>query len=81
MSATTPIKVPNLGAEATGGSITAWLCAVGDTVAAGQVVAELETEKATVELEAPVAGRIIEILQPAGAEVPVGETLALIEHD
>jgi pyruvate/2-oxoglutarate dehydrogenase complex dihydrolipoamide acyltransferase (E2) component len=81
MSATTPIKIPNLGAEATGGSITAWLCAVGDSVAAGQVVAELETEKATVELESPVAGRIAEILRPAGSEVPVGETIAIVEHD
>lgn len=81
MSDTTPIRIPNLGAEATGGTITAWLCAVGDTVAEGQIVAELETEKATVELEAPVAGRIAEIRHPAGAEVPVGETIATVEHD
>ena len=81
MSTTTPLRVPNLGAEATGGRLVTWLRAVGDEVAAGDVVAELETEKATVELEAPVAGRIVEIVQPAGAEVPVGGTLALIEHD
>lgn len=81
MSTTTPIKVPNLGAEATGGRVVAWLKAVGDEVAAGDIVAELETDKATVELEAPVAGRISEILQPVGVEVPVGESLALIEHD
>jgi len=81
MSTTTPIKVPNLGAEATGGRVVAWLKAVGDDVAAGDIVAELETDKATVELEAPVAGRIIEILQPVGVEVPVGESLALIEHE
>ena len=73
--------MPNLGAEATGATVRRWLRAVGDEVAAGEVVAELETEKATVELEAPVAGRIIEIVQPVGAEVPVGETLAVIEHD
>jgi len=81
MSTTTNLRVPNLGAEATGATVLSWLRAVGDEVAAGEVLAELETEKATVELEAPVAGRIIEILQPAGAEVPVGATLALIEHD
>ena len=81
MSTTTRLRVPNLGAEATGGRVLAWLRAVGDEVAAGEIVAELETEKATVELEAPVAGRIVEITQPVGAEVPVGETLALIEHD
>jgi 2-oxoglutarate dehydrogenase E2 component (dihydrolipoamide succinyltransferase) len=81
MSTTTRLRVPNLGAEATGGTVLAWLRAVGDEVAAGEIVGELETEKATVELEAPVAGRIIEITQPVGAEVPVGGTLALIEHD
>ncbi len=81
MSTTTRLRVPNLGAEATGARVLAWHRGVGDDVAAGDVVAELETEKATVEIEAPVAGRITEIVHAAGAEVPVGETLALIEHD
>lgn len=79
MGDSTPLRMPNLGAEATAGTIVAWLRAAGDEVAAGEVVAEIETEKATVELEAPVAGRISEIRQPAGAEVAVGEILALIE--
>ncbi|HYO41791.1 MAG TPA: lipoyl domain-containing protein [Candidatus Limnocylindrales bacterium] len=79
MSDPTRLRMPNLGAEATGGTVAAWLRAVGDVVAAGDVVAEIETEKATVEIEAPVAGRITEIMQPVGAEVAVGETLALIE--
>lgn len=79
MSDPTRLRMPNLGAEATGGTIVAWLRAVGDVVAAGEVVAEIETEKATVEIEAPVAGRISEITQPVGTEVAVGETLALIE--
>lgn len=79
MSDSTPLRMPNLGAEATAGTIVAWLRAAGDHVAAGEVVAEIETEKATVELEAPVAGRISEIRQPAGSEVAVGEILALIE--
>jgi 2-oxoisovalerate dehydrogenase E1 component len=81
MSDPTPVRMPNLGAEATAGRIVAWLRAVGDAVSAGEVVAEIETDKATIELEAPVAGRISEILQPAGAEVPTGETLALIQGD
>jgi len=79
MSDQTPLRMPNLGAEATSGTIAAWLRAVGDEVAAGEVVAEIETEKATVELEAPVGGRIAQICHPAGTEVAVGETLALIE--
>ena len=81
MSTTTRIRVPNLGTEATAGRILSWLKAVGDDVAAGDVVAELETDKAVVEIEAPASGRIIEISQPVGAEVPVGDTLAVIEHD
>lgn len=77
----TPIRVPNLGTEATAGKVVGWLRSVGEQVAAGDVVAELETEKAVVELEAPVAGQIVEIVQPVGAEVPVGGTVAFIEHD
>ncbi len=77
----TPIKMPNLGTEATTGRIIGWLRGVGDTVAAGDVVAEVETEKALVELEAPATGTIVEITQPKGADVPVGEVLAVIEHD
>ena len=52
----TPIKLPNLGAEASEATIESWLVAVGDTVAAGDPVVAIETEKATVEIEAPVAG-------------------------
>lgn len=81
MSDPAPLRMPNLGAEATAGTIVAWVRSVGDEVAAGDVVAEIETEKATVELEAPVAGCITEIRQPAGSEVAVGEILAIIEPD
>jgi pyruvate/2-oxoglutarate dehydrogenase complex dihydrolipoamide acyltransferase (E2) component len=77
----TPLRMPNLGAEATSATIASWLRAVGDLVAAGEVIAELETEKATVELEAPASGRLAEIRHPAGTEVTVGETLALIEPE
>lgn len=81
MSDRTPVRMPNLGAEATSATIATWLRAVGDEVRAGDVIAEVETEKATVEFEAPVAGRIVEICHPAGAEVAVGETLAIIESE
>ena len=75
------IRMPNLGAEATTGKITAWLRGVGETVAVGDIIAELETEKATVEFESPIAGRIAEIAQPAGVDVEVGEVLAILEVD
>ena len=79
MTNATPVRMPNLGAEASAATIATWLRTVGDDVAEGEVVAEIETEKATVELESPVTGRITEIRHPAGTEVAVGETLALIE--
>lgn len=76
----TPIKLPNLGAEASEATIGSWLVAVGDTVAAGDPVVAIETEKATVEIEAPVAGTLTEILVPAGSVAPVGGTLGIIDE-
>jgi len=74
----TPVRLPNLGAEATEARVAAWLKAVGDAVALGEPIAEIETEKATVELESPAAGTLVEILVPAGEEAPIGATLAVI---
>jgi len=76
----TPIKLPNLGAEASEATIESWLVAVGDTVAAGDPVVAIETEKATVEIEAPVGGRLTEITVPAGGVAPIGATLGVIEE-
>ena len=75
------IRMPNLGAEAATGRVAAWLAGVGQVIAVGDVVAELETDKATVEFEAPVAGRIVEIAQPAGVDVKIGDVLAVVEVD
>ena len=75
------VRLPNLGAEATEALVSAWLKGVGDPVSAGEPIAEIETEKATVELEAPVAGRLVEILVPAGQEAPVGAVVAVIADE
>ena len=75
----TPIKMPNLGAEADEARLTGWLKNVGDTVMEGEAIAEIETEKATVDLEAPASGRIVEILVPAGSDAKVGTILATLE--
>jgi pyruvate/2-oxoglutarate dehydrogenase complex dihydrolipoamide acyltransferase (E2) component len=77
----TNVRLPNLGAEATDALVAAWLKDVGDTVRQGEPIAEIETEKATVELEAPVAGRLAEILVPAGEEAAVGAVVAVIADD
>jgi pyruvate/2-oxoglutarate dehydrogenase complex dihydrolipoamide acyltransferase (E2) component len=77
----TVVRMPNLGAEAAAGRIVNWLRQVGDVVAVGDPIAEVETDKATVELEALAPGRLVEIVAPAGAEVQVGGTLAFIAEE
>lgn len=76
----TPIRMPNLGAEADEARVSSWLKGAGEAVEAGEVIAEIETEKATVDLEAPASGRLTEILVPAGTDASVGEVLATIEE-
>ena len=76
----TPIKMPNLGAETDEARVSTWLKTVGDTVMEGEVVAEIETEKANVDLEMPGAGRLVEILVPAGSDAKVGAVLARYEE-
>jgi pyruvate/2-oxoglutarate dehydrogenase complex dihydrolipoamide acyltransferase (E2) component len=72
--------MPNLGAEADEARVSSWLKAVGDAVLEGEVIAEIETEKANVDLEAPASGRIAEILVPAGSDAKVGAVLATFEE-
>ncbi|HSM32900.1 MAG TPA: lipoyl domain-containing protein [Anaerolineae bacterium] len=76
----TPIRMPNLGAEADAARVSSWLKSVGDTVMEGEVIAEIETEKANVDLEMPATGRLLEILVPAGTDAKVGEVLATYEE-
>ena len=72
--------MPNLGYEMEAGRIAAWLKQVGDPVARGEVIAEIETDKTTIEMEAAASGTVAEILAEAGAEVAVGEVIAILEQ-
>jgi len=77
-----PVEVPMplLGEEASEADVLEWLVAEGDTIRAGDVLVELETDKSTVEYESPVTGVLREIRVPAGTQgVAVGEVLAVIE--
>jgi 2-oxoisovalerate dehydrogenase E1 component len=74
-----PITMPFGDLTVSEGKLVKWLKAVGDVVAAGDVVAEIETDKAVVEIEAPVAGRLSAIEQPVGAVVPMGGRIGAIE--
>lgn len=69
----------NLGFDMETGVIGNWLKQVGDQVERGEAIVEVETDKATLEMEASQGGTLVEIVAEAGAEVPVGETIAYLE--
>ena len=73
------VRLPELADAMTSATLTAWLKEPGDTVTTGEPIAEVETDKTTVELEAPAGGVLAEIRVAAGAEaVAVGTVLALV---
>src|SRR5215469_1497545 len=72
------IKVPSLGESITEATVSKWLKRSGETVAADEPVAELETDKVTLEVPAPATGTVAEILAEEGANVPVGAVLGII---
>ncbi|ROS27856.1 dihydrolipoamide acetyltransferase family protein [Cellulomonas sp. PhB150] len=75
------ITLPDLGEGLTESDLVEWTVAVGDTVTLNQVVAEVETAKALVQLPSPYAGVVAELLVAAGATVPVGAPLMTITVD
>ena len=74
----TEIKVPNLGESITEATVSKWLKRPGEPVAIDEPVAELETDKVTLEVPAPAAGTLTEILAEEGANVPVGAVLGTV---
>jgi pyruvate dehydrogenase E2 component (dihydrolipoamide acetyltransferase) len=70
--------MPSLGADMEDGILVEWLKAQGDTVARGDIIAVVETEKGAIEIEIFEDGKIEEILVPEGRKVPVGSPLATI---
>ncbi len=73
-----PIKMPKLSDDMIEGRIAGWLKKEGDEVAVGDVVAQVETEKATLDVEAFEAGVLVGVVVKAGDAAPVGETIAWI---
>src|ERR1700726_5123476 len=74
----TEIKVPSLGESITEATVAKWLRRPGEAVAADEPVAELETDKVTLEVPAPASGTRSEILAEEGTNVPVGAVLGRI---
>ena len=78
----TPIKMPALSPTMEEGTLAKWLVKPGDTVSAGDIMAEIETDKATMEFEAVDEGTIASIAVEAGTEgVKVGTVIAILAEE
>lgn len=74
----TDVELPKWGMTMQEGTLTEWKVAIGDTVAAGQPIATILTDKVEAEVEAPVAGTVAEILVQPDQTVAVGTVIARI---
>ncbi len=72
------IEMPKLSDTMTVGTLVKWLKKEGDTVANGDILAEVETDKATMELECFFDGTLLKIFAPDGSEVGLGEPLCAV---
>jgi pyruvate/2-oxoglutarate dehydrogenase complex dihydrolipoamide acyltransferase (E2) component len=77
----TKINLPKSGMGIEEGTIARWLKAVGDKVERGEVIVEVETEKALQEVEAPASGTLVRILISEGQTTPINTALGEIEED
>jgi 2-oxoisovalerate dehydrogenase E2 component (dihydrolipoyl transacylase) len=74
-------KLPDIGEGIAEAEIVAWHVKVGDEIAEDQQIADMMTDKATVEMESPVAGKVIELAGEVGEQIPIGSVLAVIETE
>jgi pyruvate dehydrogenase E2 component (dihydrolipoamide acetyltransferase) len=75
------IEMPKLSDTMTEGTLVKWHKNVGDSVEIGDILADIETDKATMEMEAFDDGVLTEILIQAGEKAPIGATLAILNGD
>ncbi|MFQ3566362.1 MAG: dihydrolipoamide acetyltransferase family protein [Aggregatilineales bacterium] len=73
-----PIKMPDLGSGMEEGTLLNWTKQVGDTISDGEVIAEIETDKATVEVPVNVSGTIIELIGEPGQTLKVGAVIGYV---
>lgn len=74
------IEMQRLSPDMETALIVDWVKQVGDPIQKGEVIAEVETDKATVEMEAMDGGTLAEIVHQAGAEVAVGDVIGWLEQ-
>jgi len=72
------VIMPALGMAQETGTLIQWLKSAGDSVSKGEPLMEIETDKATVEIEAPATGILSSVIAQAGDVIPVGQRIALI---
>src|SRR5438874_1898260 len=72
------VIMPALGMAQETGTLLRWLKAPGETVAQGEMLMEIETDKATVEIEAPASGVVANVTAQPGDVIPVGQVIAVI---
>ena len=74
-------KLPDIGEGIAEAEIVAWHVKVGDAVEEDQQLADMMTDKATVEMESPVAGKVLEVAGEVGDMIPIGSVLVVIETE
>jgi len=75
------VTMPKLGMTMKMGKVSKWYKNEGDTVAKGEILFEVETEKITNKIESPETGLLFQIVVPVGTKVPVGTILAVIAQE
>ncbi len=75
------VEMPNLGHDIESGKIISWVKKIGETVERGDVIAEVETEKVTLEVEAFDAGILVEIVHDVDSEPATGDVIAYLESE
>ncbi|GIW54624.1 MAG: acetyltransferase component of pyruvate dehydrogenase complex [Nitrospiraceae bacterium] len=73
--------MPSLGADMSAGTLIAWRKRVGDRVTKGEIIAEVDTDKAAIEIESFTTGVIEQLLVQPGTKVPVGTVMAIIREE
>ena len=73
-----PIKIPDIGTTVEEVAVYSWLVEEGDAIARGDVIAEIETDKAIVEFESPVEGVLLRKVVPEGGEAALGDIIAWV---
>ena len=74
-------RLPDIGEGIAEAEVVAWHVKIGDTIAEDQGIADMMTDKATVEMESPVSGIVVALAGEVGDMIPIGSTLVVIETE